>query len=91
MSYEHCDGPFMTPAIRVGTKNRARRIMAACVDQATSKVIADGWNRSDLDSTWRVAMDAVNHAASAGFGDLSRLDPLTTSEPSPPTDRAEHR
>ncbi|MGE3818171.1 MAG: nucleoside deaminase [Isosphaeraceae bacterium] len=56
---------FMRRAIELGRRNPRLPFGALIVERDSGKVLAEGWNRTELNPTWHGEIDAINHLASA--------------------------
>lgn len=74
----------MRKAIALTANVPALPFGAVIVNRDSGKIVAEGWNRSDVNPTWHGEIDAINRLiASAGEMDGSRLVLYTTAEPCP--------
>jgi tRNA(adenine34) deaminase len=75
---------FMRRAIALTAHCRDLPFGAIVVDRDREVVLAEGWNRSDVNPTWHGEIDALNHlAALPEAHDGRRLALYTTAEPCP--------
>ena len=75
---------YMQRAISLAANVPARPFAAVIVDQASREIVAEGWNKSELNPTWHGEIDAINRLAASPTKTSSlRLALYTTAEPCP--------
>ncbi len=79
-THEH----FMARAVELAGRNPKLPFGALVVEKETGEVLAEGWNRTDLNPTWHGEIDALNKLAEARPGFEGKgLVLYTTAEPCP--------
>jgi tRNA(Arg) A34 adenosine deaminase TadA len=74
---------YMRRAIALAANAPRLPFGAVIVDRESGEVVAEGWNRSDVNPTWHGEIDALNALFRAGRPAGDRLALYTTAEPCP--------
>lgn len=75
---------YMRRAIELGEQNPRLPFGALIADRGTGKVVAEGWNRTEINPTWHGEIDAINRLAQIRPGiDGAQLVLYTTAESCP--------
>ena len=73
LPHEH----YMRRAIELGKQNPRLPFGALIVDRVTGEILAEGWNRTEINPIWHGEIDAINRLWSSG-------DTISNSEELPP-------
>lgn len=75
---------FMRRAIELAMNVPNLPFGALIVNRDTNEILAEGWNKTDINPTWHGEIDVINQLAlRKGEMDCSRLVLYTTAEPCP--------
>jgi len=74
---------YMRRAISLTAHVPDRPFTAVIVDRTTGEVVAEGWNKTDVNPTWHGEVDAINALVRSGRGGGDESVLYTTAEPCP--------